>query len=135
MNKITSLTKLACFALVGAALLTVPAASRAQNATTTTNAPASSKKHGSVFHGKVAAVDANAMTFTVGETTAVVGSSTKIFKDGQPATFSDITVGENVVCNYKKDEAGKYNATTVRIGAAKKKAGASKEATTATDGK
>lgn len=123
MKKITSLAKMACFVLVGAALLAEPALSRAEDST---NAPAAQtpppKKHGSVFHGKVAAVDANAMTFTVGDTTAIVSSTTKIFKDGKPAVFADITVGENVVCNYKKDDAGKYNATAVRIGMKKKAA-------------
>jgi hypothetical protein len=128
MKKITLLTKMTCFALVGAALLAAPAISRAEDAT---NAPAAQapapKKHGSVFHGKVAAVDANAMTFTIGDTTAVVSSTTKIFKDGKPAVFADITVGENVICNYKKDDAGKYNASVVRI-VPKKKAAAATDA-------
>ena len=124
MKNITLVTKLACFALVGAALLATPAISRAQDATNAPAAPVAQKKHGSVFHGKVASVDATAMTFTVGDTTAIVSSTTKIFKAGKPAMFYDITVGETVVCNYKKSDDGKYNATVVRIVAPKKAAAA-----------
>ena len=135
MKKITFVTKLTCFALVSAALLATSAISRAEDAT---NAPAAQtpapKKHGSVFHGKVASVDATAMTFTVGDTTAIVSSTTKILKAGKPGVFADITVGENVVCNYKKSDDGKYNATVVRIGAPKKAAAASTSATPAAPG-
>ena len=120
-NKATNLTKITCLALLGAALFAVPAVTCAQDSTNAPAAPAP-KKHGSVFHGKVAAVDATAMTFTVGESTAVVTSATKITKDGQPAVFADITVGQTVACAYKKDDAGKLNAISVRIGAKKQAA-------------
>jgi hypothetical protein len=56
------------------------------------------------------------MTVTVGQSTINVTSDTKITKDGKAATFSDITVGENVAGSYKKDDAGKLNATMIRIG-------------------
>lgn len=120
-NKIV--TKITCFAFIAAALIAAPAITRAQDST---NAPAATptpapKKHSNVFHGVVAAVDATAMTFTVGNSTAVVTSTTKITKDGKPAVFADITVGANVACAYKKDEAGKLNAVSVRIGEKKKK--------------
>jgi len=114
------MTKTTCLAMLAVALIATPAITRAQDATNTpaaqTPAP---KKHGSLLHGKVAAVDATAMTFTVGNSTAVVSSATKITKNGQPAVFADITVGETVVCTYKKDDAGKLNAATVRIGGKK----------------
>ena len=84
MKRITTLTKIACFTLVAAALIGSPAISRAEDST---NAPAAqapvAKKHGLPFHGKVASVDANAMTFTVGTMTIGITSTTKISKAGQ----------------------------------------------------
>lgn len=125
MKNISKITKVACFAFIAAALIATPAISRAEDST---NAPAAQtpapKKHGLPFHGKVATVDANAMNFTVGTMTIEVSSATKIMKDGKPATFSDITVGEMVSGSYKKDDAGKLNASLVRIGAPKKAAAA-----------
>jgi hypothetical protein len=117
-NKIAKLTlKLTFLALMATALVAAPAVCRADDST---NAPATpAKKHSNALHGKVASVDANAMTFVVGESTIVVGSATKIMKDGQPAVFADIKEGENVSVAYKKDDAGKMNATSVRIGAKK----------------
>lgn len=123
MKRITTLAKIACLTFVAAALIGAPAISRAEDST---NAPAAQaptpKKHGLPFHGKVASVDATAMTFTVGTMTIGISSTTKISKDGKPAVFADITVGENVVGSYKKDDAGKLTASSVKIGAAKKKA-------------
>lgn len=119
-NKIAKLT---LFSLMAAALVAVPAVSRAGDSTNaaaaTTPAP---KKHGGVpFHGKVAAVDAKAMTFTVGTMTIVVTSETKITKDDQPAVFADITADASVSGSYKKDAADKLNATSVKIHDKKKK--------------
>ena len=118
-TKLAKLTlKLTFLAFVAAALVAAPAVCRADDST---NTPAATpKKHSNVLHGKVAAVDANAMTFTVGESTVAVGSETKIFKDGQPAVFADITVGANVSVAYKKDDSGKMNASSVHIGQKKK---------------
>lgn len=119
-NKATNLTKITCLAVMAAALIAAPAITRAQDST---NAPAAQtpapKKHGLPFHGKVASVDATAMTFTVGTMTIGITSATKISKDGKPAVFADITAGENVSGSYKKDEAGKLSATSVRVGAPK----------------
>jgi len=115
------LTKLTGFALVAAALLAAPALTRAD---ISTNSPAAQtpapKKHGLPFHGKVASVDATAMTFSVGTLTLGITSTTKITKDGKPAVFADITAGETVRGAYKQDEAGRFNATSVKIGAPKK---------------
>jgi hypothetical protein len=116
--------KLTCLALIAVALAAAPALSRADD---TTNAPAAAaaapKKHGALpFHGKVAAVDPAAMTFTVGTMTISMTSATKISKNGQPGVFADITVGASVRGAYKKDDAGKLSATTIRIGEAKKSA-------------
>jgi len=121
-----NIAKITLFSLIAAALVAVPAVSRAEDSTSTPAAAAPTpKKHGGTpIHGKVAAVDAAAMTFTVGTTTVSVTSDTKITKDGQPATFSDITVGAAVAGSYKKDDAGKLTATSVRVGEKKKKKGA-----------
>ena len=108
-------------ALLAAALLVAPGRTLAQDST---NNPVAQvpvpKKHGLRFHGKVASVDATTMTFKVGALTLGITSATKLSKEGQPAMFSDISVGQHVSGAYKKDEAGKLNATSVRIGAPKK---------------
>jgi hypothetical protein len=115
------ITKLTSLALLAAALLAAPAITRAGDATNTpaaqTPAP---KKHGLPFHGKVASLDATAMTFTVGTLTIGITSATKITKNGNPAVFADITAGANVTGSYKKNDAGKLDATSVKIGAPKK---------------
>ena len=117
-----NLVKITLFSLVTAALVAMPAVSRAADSTNppaaTTPAP---KKNGLPFHGKVVGVDAAATTFTVGTLTIAVSSATKITKAGQPATFADIKADETVSGAYKKDDAGKLNATVVKIGEKKKK--------------
>jgi hypothetical protein len=115
-NTIVKITKIACFALVAASLMAVPAISRAAD---TTNAPAKPHANNNLpYHGKVTAVDSAAMTFTIGEVYAI-SSTTKITKAGQPAVFADITVGENVSGSYKKDADGKNMVASVRIGSKK----------------
>ena len=90
-------------------------------------APAKSKKHGAIpFHGKLTAVDKDAMTLTVGTRTFTITPETKIAKDGKPATLADAVVGENVGGAYKKGSDGKLNAVTVHLGLKAKK---KKEAT------
>jgi hypothetical protein len=115
-------------ACITAALAAMPAISRADDSTNTPAATPAPKKHSLPFHGKVASVDTAAMTFTVGTMTIGITSTTKITKDGQPAVFSDITMGEMVRGAYKKDDDGKMNATLVRIGEMKKAAPASTNA-------
>jgi hypothetical protein len=112
---------IALFALVAAALVAAPSIHAQDTKPTKPEAGqdashATKKKGGLPFHGKVAAVDTTAMTITVGQLTINVTSDTKISKDGKPATLSDVTVGEKVNGSYKKDDAGKLNATTIRIG-------------------
>jgi hypothetical protein len=123
------ITKIALLGLVTAALVAVPSVTRAQD----TNAPAAPMHaHHPPIHGKVAAVDSAAMTITVGETTIVVTSETKISKDGKPATLSDIAVGDNVVATGKKDESGKFTATKIADGKVMKKKKADESAAPAT---
>ena len=61
------------------------------------------------------------MTLKVGERTFDITSKTKITKNGEPATLSDITVGEMVGGAYKKGADGKLEATSVKVGGKKKK--------------
>ncbi|MGH7988934.1 MAG: hypothetical protein ACREDS_01890, partial [Limisphaerales bacterium] len=68
----------------------------------------------------VSALDANAMTLTVGKLTVQVTSETKITKDGKPATLADGAVGEPIGGYYKKDADGKLHATTIHFGGKKK---------------
>lgn len=113
---------IALIAIAAAALIAAPATIHAQDAAKPEAAtPAPAKKKAAAVHGAVTAVDATAMTVTVGTKTYTATSDTKITKDGQPATFADITVGETVGITSKKGEGDKLNATAIRIGAAKKK--------------
>ena len=65
------------------------------------------------------------MTVTVagkdGDKTYTCTSTTKVVKDGAPAQFSDITVGELIYGAYKQD-GDKMTATKIMIGKPKKKA-------------
>ena len=92
------------------------------------------KASGHPFHGKLAAVDTVAKTITVGKSTYLITSETKIKKSGKPATLEDGVVGEEVSGYAKPDEQGKKAATTVNFGPKsegkgpeKKKAGAEKK--------
>jgi hypothetical protein len=117
--------KLSILTLCAAAILVVPALSRAQD---TTNAPAATaqtppvKKHAAAasatlpFHGALAGVDTNAMTLTIGKRTFNMTSDTTITTDGKPAVLSDGTVGEQVSGAYKKSADGKLDAVTVHFG-------------------
>jgi hypothetical protein len=114
-----NISNIAVLGLLTATLVAVPVLLRAEGAGT--NAPASSgqtpakpKKHDNLpFHGRLAAVDAKAMTLAVGTLVIQVTSDTKITKDGQPAILADGVVGEPVSGAYKKTDDGKLNATEV----------------------
>ncbi len=108
------------FAIVAATLITVPATVRAEDKPATPGAAEAGtpkpKKNVVPFKGNVSAVDATAKTVTLASQTLTVTSETKIMKGGQPATFADITVGEKVTGQYKKDDAGTLHATVIYIG-------------------
>jgi hypothetical protein len=108
--------------LFATAIIAAPMLSRAQDTGTTLpaapgqTAPVKPRKQGSVFNGKVSAVDTKAMTLTVGKRTFEVTSETKITKNGKPATLSDIAVGDTVGGACKKTGDGKLAATTINDG-------------------
>jgi len=112
-----TILKITLLSLFAAALVAAPLAARAQVTTNTTAATATGKKAKKTaslpFTGKVAAVDTNSMTLTVGKRTFDVTSETKITKNGQPATLADGVVGETASGSYKKATDGKLGATTV----------------------
>ena len=118
----TRISKITLLTLLATALVVLPASIRAQD--TTAPKPGASdqtapknKKHGAPFHGKVAAIDAKAGTFTVGTLVIHVGADTKITKDNQPAALADLKVGEQVGGAYVKADDGQLNAAVVHIGA------------------
>ena len=74
------------------------------------------------FRGKIAAIDKTAMTLKVGERTFLVTSTTKITKGGQPATFADAAVGEEVGGQYKTGTGDKLELLSLRIGPRPEKA-------------
>jgi len=74
------------------------------------------KKGQPPLNGKVAAVDKNAKTVTIGNTTIQITSETRIEKGGKPATLDDVAVGEQAMARVRKTEDGKNLATNLRIG-------------------
>jgi hypothetical protein len=138
------IAKLSMLTLCAAAVLAVPALSRAQD---TTNTPAAAamppaaatppaatptppvKKHSAKsttqpFHGTLTAVDTNAMTLTVESRTFDMTSETTVTKDGKPAVLADGVVGDLVRGSYKKDADGKLSAITIHFGGKKKESAA-----------
>jgi hypothetical protein len=134
------ITKISVLTLCAAAVLAVPALTRAQD--TTTNAPAAApaatpvappaapgqttqpklKKLGTLpFHGDLVSVDTNAMTFVVGKRTFEITSGTRITKDDKPAVLEDGVVGQPVSGSYKKNADGGLDAVTVHFGGKNKK--------------
>jgi hypothetical protein len=126
MKRISQMTLLG---LLAAALVALPASSRAEGPNAN-EGPASTEKpphgkpdktdkpgkRGTPFHGKLAAVDAGAMTITVGTMIIHVNADTKVTRHGQPATLADGTVGEPVSGAYQKADDGQLNATVVHFG-------------------
>ena len=101
-----------------------PAMAPADGSTTNTPPPMHKKKKGAglPFHGKIATIDASAGTFTVGELSLTVTSTTKITTNGVPATLDDFKVDDSVAGYYKKAADGTLNVSTLRLGGGKKKA-------------
>ena len=132
------IARIALFSLVAAALVAVPATSRADGDSTTDKSAAAAmpalkkkSKARTTFHGSVAAVDTAAMTLTVDTNTLYVTSATMITKDGKPATLSEITVGETAKGTFKTGDDGKMDATTVTAGEKAPKKPRKKASTTA----
>ncbi len=121
MTKIFS--EITGLSLLTAALVAMPASSRAEGAGTNASAssdqtPAKPRKHGNLpFHGNLSAVDTKAMTLSVGTLTLQVTSDTIITREGKSATLADGVVGERVSGVYKKTSDGKLSAISIHYGA------------------
>ncbi len=78
------------------------------------------KKEGTLpFNGKAVAVDKTAKTIKLsGEKARVVQvtATTRVLKDGKPASFDDLKDGEDVSGGYKLSADGKMEATVLNIG-------------------
>jgi len=107
-----SILKMSVLGLLAVAVAALPMQLSAQ---TTNSTPPPRRAAGHPFRGKLAAVDKEAKTIKVGESTYTITSKTKIMKNGAPATLDDGVVGEDVG-GYVRDEDGKMVATTVRFG-------------------
>ena len=68
------------------------------------------------FRGTLTGVDKVSKTIKVGERTFQITSTTKLYKDGKPATFDQATVGEPITGSYKKLKDGKLQANSVYFG-------------------
>lgn len=122
-----TILRISALGLLAAAIAGLPLSLSAQTNDTSTNltkAAVSKKKDAGAkkpaphpFHGKLAAVDKNAKTITVGTSTFQVTAETLIFKDGKPATLEDGVVGEPATGYVKPAADGKLNATKVTFGA------------------
>jgi len=108
--------KITAVGLFAAVLTTTPTLSHAAG----TNAPAMENQRAVPFHGKVTAVDAGAMTLSVGARTFKVTPETKITLDGAPAKLSDAVVGDNVGGACHKADDGALTATTLNLNTEKK---------------
>lgn len=80
-------------------------------------APAGEKKKGRPpLNGKIAAVDKQAKTVTIGQTTFQITSETRIEKAGKPATLDDVVIGEPATARIRETDEGKKVATNLRVG-------------------
>ena len=68
------------------------------------------------FNGKIAAVDKQAKTITVGERVFQITSTTRFTKDGKPATLDDAKAGEEIGGAYREGDDKKLNLVSVRVG-------------------
>jgi hypothetical protein len=92
-----------------------PAKSAAVTVDPATTAPAKKQTAGP-FHGRLKAIDRTAGTIAMGTRTFHVTGSTKITKDGKPATLAEGAVGEMVSGYFKTSEDGKLTLSTLRFG-------------------
>jgi hypothetical protein len=112
-----------CLVLVTAVVMAASTthAQTDSSTTTTNNPPAPAKPKSKPYSGVVASVDSVAKIFTVTSASGTsktlhVTSMTRIKKDGVPATFADVAVGDKVKGAERKDDSGNMVARTINIG-------------------
>lgn len=74
------------------------------------------------YRGDISAIDAGAKTFTIKgkkskERIFAITPTTKLLKDGNPAAWEDLKVGEAVRGSAVKKSEGQYEAMSVKMGA------------------
>jgi starvation-inducible outer membrane lipoprotein len=119
-----SILKIGTLSLLVAAIAAAPTQLTAQSTnahatdhkSTSGKSDAGTKKAAHPFRGKLAGVDKTAKTIKVGESTYQITSTTKITKDGKPATLEDGVVGQPVSGYVKPAASGALAATTVTFG-------------------
>lgn len=84
-------------------------------ATAATSTDADKGAGGASFSGKVSSVDPAGKTLTVGSQTFQGLATSVIRKDNQPASFSDLAVGDQVSGRYKRSDANKMEILTMDI--------------------
>ncbi len=105
---------------------TKPAAAPATEKKTDTKK--SSKQQKVPFKGEVKKADQQAKCFAIGERTFHITSETRIQKDGKPATFQEVKVGEKVTGSYATSPEGRLEAISVFVGGKPAEATKMKEA-------
>jgi len=66
--------------------------------------------------GKVAAVDAEKKTITIGKTEYAITDETQFVNKDAPAALTDVVAGMNVGLSYTADKAGKRTLVKVNVG-------------------
>jgi len=107
--------KIAVAGLVAAALINTSIPARAADPAEPAMENPSTKHNVVPFHGKIVAVDATAMTLTVGKRTFKVTETTRIEREGNPAKLSEAIVGENIGGAYKKADDGTLVITSLNF--------------------
>jgi hypothetical protein len=106
-------------AIVLAALTCVTWPTQAQDATAPATNAVARPRANNRYSGIIESIDSANMVLTLkvktNETKVKLTSTTKIKKDGQPATFADVAVGQRVRGAGKKGEDLNWTATTVDI--------------------
>ena len=113
-----NILKIAVLSLLAAAIAVAPTQTQAEEKKEkpAVKKPEAPKGDRGPFYGKVAAVDKQARTITVGKRTFQITSDTKIKKEGKPATLEDAVVGELVGGYFIKGDDDKLVVKTVNFG-------------------
>ena len=117
-----SLKNICLFTFTAAAVALVPTFVPAQTTNKAASKPVTEAKEtvkkpvAGPFHGRLAALDKNLKTITVGKRTFHITAETQFKKAGKTATLEDGVIGEEASGYVKPDENGKLVATKVNFG-------------------
>jgi hypothetical protein len=117
-----SLKTIYLLTLTATAIALMPTYAAAQTTNKAASKPAAEAKETAKkpvahpFHGKLAALNKDLKTITVGKSTFHITAETQIKKAGKPATLDDGVIGEQASGYVKPDENGKLIATKVNFG-------------------